>query len=75
MYGTNTANEYQWGGEGDDRIHGGNRNLIVTNNGNEGDDIIYPGSGITGSEGIRAEKGDDVINPTEVIFAMDGSVD
>ena len=75
MYGTNTANEYQWGGEGDDIIHGGNRNLIVSINGNDGDDLIWPGSGITGSEEIRAGKGDDEINPTEIVFAMDGSVD
>ena len=44
LWGANGANEYQWGGEGDDEIHGGSSNLIVSLNGNEGDDVIYPGT-------------------------------
>ena len=75
LYGTNTANEYQWGGEGDDVIHGGNMNLIVSLSGNQGNDVIYPGTDISVSEEIRGGKGDDIINPTEIIFAMNGSVD
>ena len=75
LWGTNTANEYQWGGEGDDEIHGGNDNLIVSLSGNQGNDVIYPGSDIVTSEEIRGGKGDDVINPIEIVFAMNGSVD
>ena len=46
MYGGyGTANEFIWGGEGDDIIYGGDtiktRQIL---NGNEGDDIIFPGS-------------------------------
>ena len=75
LWGANAANEYQWGGVGDDEIHSGNDNLIVSLNGNQGDDVIYPGTGIVTSEEIRGGKGDDIINPTEIVYAMDGSLD
>ena len=37
--------------------------------------MIYPGTNVMTAEEIRAGKGDDIINPIEIVFAMDGSVD
>ena len=75
LWGANAANEYQWGGVGDDEINAGSDNLIVSLNGNQGDDVIRPGSGIMTSEEIRGGKGDDIINPLEIVFTMAGTVD
>ena len=43
IWGKQNMNEYIWGGSGDDEIHGGTTNYIVHINGNDGDDILYPG--------------------------------
>ena len=61
IWGTTDMNEYMWGGAGDDEIHAGPTNDVVFINGNEGDDIIYPGQGPQVSEDINGGKGDDII--------------
>ena len=55
-------------------IHGGNAHDDVIIEGNEGDDVIYPGTNIKDTEVISGGKGDDVINPIDIQFNLDGTV-
>ena len=61
-----------WGGEGDDIIYGGFSNMNTFINGNEGDDVIYPASETVTEDRVRGGKGDDLINPVELVFDDSG---
>ena len=73
MWGSQTMEfEYMWGGEGDDIIYGGIAHDNTFINGNEGDDVIYPGSETVIEDRVRGGKGDDLINPVELVFDDSG---
>ena len=62
------AAEYLWGGADDDLINPGQGADTVYANGNEGDDTIEGSIGVMTSETIRGGKGDDIINPIELVY-------
>ena len=73
IWGSSTQEfEYIWGGEGDDTLYGGLNNMNTYINGNEGDDVIYPASMTMVEDRVRGGKGNDIINPVELVFDDSG---